>query len=116
MDTPQISPALLASAANRLGAASTDAVLGPAEDGGWWALGLRDPRHAKVLRWVPTSLPDTGRLTLAALRASGLRVAALPALRDVDVAADAHAVAELCPHDNRFPRVVSAVVPSVAAA
>ncbi|TWH68719.1 hypothetical protein JD77_03717 [Micromonospora olivasterospora] len=41
MDTPQVGPAELAAASARL--ATVDAVLGPAADGGWWALGLRDP-------------------------------------------------------------------------
>jgi glycosyltransferase A (GT-A) superfamily protein (DUF2064 family) len=116
MDTPQVNPALLTSAADQLAAAETDAVLGLAEDGGWWVLGPRNPLSADVLSRVPTSMPDTGALTLDALRSTGLRVATLPVLRDVDTAADARAVAELCPGDNRFPLVVSRAVPSGVAA
>ncbi|MDT7600215.1 MAG: uncharacterized protein QOK26_2292, partial [Pseudonocardiales bacterium] len=74
-------------------AVGPDAVLGPAADGGWWALGLRDPRAAKAIASVPTSRPDTGEATLRALRAAGLSVAVLPELRDVDTAEDALAVA-----------------------
>jgi rSAM/selenodomain-associated transferase 1 len=111
MDTPQVSPALLEMAAHQLSASETDAVLGTAEDGGWWALGLRDPHHAQALRDVPTSTPATGGLTLAALRSRGLRVTHLPVLRDVDTAADAHAVAALCPDGSRFARAVR-LVPS----
>ena len=59
MDTPQVTPELLAGTAARLDTA--DAVLGPAEDGGWWALGLRCPDAADVLRTVPMSRPNTGR-------------------------------------------------------
>jgi rSAM/selenodomain-associated transferase 1 len=112
MDTPQITPALLDEAVHRLSADGIDAVLGAAEDGGWWALGLRDPRHAEVLRDVETSTAETGARTLAALRSRGLRVAHGPVLRDVDTAADAHAVAALCPAGSRFALAVPRMMPS----
>ncbi|MGB2567067.1 TIGR04282 family arsenosugar biosynthesis glycosyltransferase [Micromonospora citrea] len=106
MDTPQLTPASLAGAVRRL--ADVDAVLGRAADGGWWALGLRDPRRAAVLRAVPMSTADTGRLTRAALTRDGVRVAPLPVLRDVDGWADALAVAAATP-GGRFARQVAAV-------
>ena len=112
MDTPQVSPALLEEAVDRLSADGTDAVLGAAEDGGWWALGLRDARHAEVLRDVETSTTATGAHTLAALRSRGLGVSHLPVLRDVDTAADSHAVAALCPAGSRFALAVPQLVPS----
>jgi len=112
MDTPQVSAALLEAAIHQLSADDTDAVLGAAEDGGWWALGLRDPRHAEVLRDVRTSVATTGALTLAALQSRDVRVAYLPVLRDVDTAADAHAVAALCPGNSRFALAVHKLVPS----
>jgi len=94
MDTPQLTAATLAEALAPLSApGGPDAVLGPAADGGWWALGLRDPRLARLIESVPTSRPDTGEATLRALRAGGLSVALLPELRDVDTAEDALAVA-----------------------
>jgi len=108
MDTPQLTPELLAGAAVAL--RGFDAVLGPAADGGWWALGLREPLHARVLTAVPMSTVDTGTMTLRALRGMGLRVAQLPELRDVDTAADAHAVAALCP-GGRFAAAVAAHLP-----
>lgn len=95
MDTPQVTPELLLEAA--AGIRSHDAVLGPAEDGGWWLLALRDPAEAVALRDVRPSTPDTGTLTLAALRARRLDVATAPTLRDVDEVADAVAVAALAP-------------------
>jgi glycosyltransferase A (GT-A) superfamily protein (DUF2064 family) len=91
MDTPQVTPDLLGTTAAGLPAA--DAVLGPAEDGGWWALALRDPGHAEALREVPMSTPDTADRTVAALHRRGLRVGYGPPLRDVDTAADAWHVA-----------------------
>lgn len=93
MDTPQVTPELLGGAARSLCEPGTDAVLGQATDGGWWALGLREPRHAAVLTQVAMSRPDTGERTHAALHAAELRTATLPALTDVDTMADAEAVA-----------------------
>jgi hypothetical protein len=110
MDTPQLTAAHLAHAAELLDTAG--AVLGPAADGGWWALGLRDPAHAEVLRDVPTSTGRTGARTLAALRGLRLHVGLLPMLRDVDTAADATAVAALCPPTGRFAAAVPALVPA----
>lgn len=116
MDTPQVSAGLLAAAARRLDDDDTDAVFGPAEDGGWWALGLRYPAHGQVLRAVPTSTPDTGALTLAALHAHGLRVTALPTLRDVDTYGDARAVARLCRAGSGFASAVAELTLPVPAA
>ncbi|WP_250283742.1 MULTISPECIES: DUF2064 domain-containing protein [unclassified Frankia] len=94
MDTPQVTPALLADACLALD--SADAVFGPAADGGWWALGLRRP-DGELLRDVPTSRPDTGARQRARLSEAGLRVVTLPVLRDVDTAADAAVVARIAP-------------------
>ncbi|MCP9947661.1 TIGR04282 family arsenosugar biosynthesis glycosyltransferase [Actinomadura madurae] len=102
MDTPQVTPAVLARAARELG--RSDAVFGPAADGGFWLLGLRRP-DARLLRGVPMSRPDTGAVQLARLRAAGLRVAALPEFTDVDTPADAEAVAASAP-GTRFAAVV----------
>ncbi len=122
MDTPQLdAPALAAALAPLLEPAGpafrrgtgtvpgTDAVLGPASDGGWWALGLRDPRLAGLIAGVPTSRPDTGELTRRALLAAGLRVHTAATHRDVDTAADAHAVAAGAPH-GRFAERVRALL------
>jgi hypothetical protein len=108
MDTPQVTSELLLAAAGRMAVA--DAVLGPAEDGGWWALGLREPRHAAALTRVPMSTPDTGALTTMALLRRGLTLAMTTQLRDVDTAADAWAVAGFRP-DGSFAAAVRANVP-----
>lgn len=106
MDTPQIRPALLTTALGLF--AEHEAVFGPALDGGWWALGLRDPASASVLREVPMSTGDTGRRTLAALRARGVRPAVLPVQRDVDDWPTALAVAADLP-GTRFAQAVASV-------
>jgi len=91
MDTPQVTPALLT-----VDFADCDAYFGPAEDGGFWALGLADPDPA-LLRGVPMSTPTTGAVQRARLTAAGLRVRDLPPLRDVDTAYDAELVAAEAP-------------------
>ncbi|MFF7896088.1 DUF2064 domain-containing protein [Streptomyces sp. NPDC007907] len=95
MDTPQVTPELLA-----VDFAGCDAWFGPAEDGGFWALGLACPDPA-LLRGVPMSTAVTGAVQRERLVAAGLRVRDLPSLRDVDTASDAHAVAALAPR-GRF--------------
>ncbi|PRX50058.1 hypothetical protein B0I33_102175 [Prauserella shujinwangii] len=114
MDTPQVRPALLGTIARRL-RGGEDAVLGPATDGGWWALGLRDPRGAAVLANVPMSRPDTGRLTRKALEAAGLRAGETIEMSDVDTMADAGAVADAAP-DGRFAAALRAVAPRAGSA
>ncbi|WP_426368166.1 TIGR04282 family arsenosugar biosynthesis glycosyltransferase [Streptomyces sp. E-08] len=89
MDTPQVTPDLLAPA---LAFDRYDAWFGPAADGGFWALGLAEPDPALLLG-IPMSVPETGAVQYARLRAAGLRTGLLPCLRDVDTAADASEVA-----------------------
>ena len=104
MDTPQLRLAHLELGLEQL--ADADATLGPAEDGGWWALGLAAPvRHAHLVLGVPTSTHLTGRLQQARLDRAGLVTAALPTLRDVDLPEDADHVADLIP-DSRYGTLV----------
>jgi hypothetical protein len=93
MDTPQVTPDLLAAGLAALDDAEVDAVLGPAVDGGYWAIGLGRP-DPRAFLGVPMSKPWTGEAQRGRLRALGLRVRTLPALRDVDVIEDARAAAE----------------------
>jgi rSAM/selenodomain-associated transferase 1 len=104
MDTPQVDADLLDGAMCALD--EHDAALGPAEDGGWWAIALRAAR-AGVFRGVPMSRPDTGVRQRRRLRALGLSVADLPTLRDVDTMDDARAVATVIP-TSRFARALPA--------
>ncbi|MGA8331084.1 MAG: DUF2064 domain-containing protein [Mycobacterium sp.] len=106
MDTPQVTADLLARCGHQLEDAA--AVLGPACDGGWWALGLRTPAAVGCLRTVAMSQPDTGTLTLAALRGQGLDVEILDELADVDVAEDIPAVREACAPTSRFAQLTRA--------
>jgi len=96
MDTPQITPELLDEVMATLLDSSVDAVIGPADDGGYWAVGLRSADAAAFVG-VPMSRPWTYRAQRERFDRLGLRVATLPSLRDVDDASDARWVADLAP-------------------
>ena len=107
MDTPQVTPELLGDCVQAL--STDDAVLGPARDGGWWVLGVQDATTAACLRGVPMSAPDTGAVTLAALRDTGLSVGLVGELTDVDTVDDIDAVRRACPPGSRFCRITATV-------
>lgn len=100
MDTPQLTPALLAPATGPGAWEECDAWFGPAEDGGFWALGLARPEPV-LLRGVPMSTPTTGARQRLRLTGAGLAVRDLPSLRDVDTPEDAVRVAAEAP-GSRF--------------
>ncbi|PZF85567.1 TIGR04282 family arsenosugar biosynthesis glycosyltransferase [Jiangella anatolica] len=97
MDTPQLTPTLLDHALSLVtGGDARTAALGPAADGGWWALGLRRWRRG-VFDGVPMSTAQTAARQRDRLTALGLTVTPLPVLRDIDTADDAAAVAAAAP-------------------
>jgi rSAM/selenodomain-associated transferase 1 len=82
-DIPDLSPAIVAQAFRAL--RSHDVVLGPAEDGGYWLVGVNDPALARFdgVRWSTRhALADT-RAKLA-----NRRVALLAPLADIDTPQD----------------------------
>jgi glycosyltransferase A (GT-A) superfamily protein (DUF2064 family) len=91
MDTPQLTTADLRCVA--VAASDGDAVLGPAADGGWWALALSDVSAAAVLAEVPMSRPETFACTREALTAAGQTVRVAHVLTDVDTIDEAAQVA-----------------------
>jgi len=100
MDTPQVTAAELTGAARALLAPEVDAVLGPAADGGFWAIGLRRWQPGLVAG-VAMSRAGTGAEQLSRLRSAGLRVDLLPVQHDVDTAEDVVLVARAAP-ETRF--------------
>jgi glycosyltransferase A (GT-A) superfamily protein (DUF2064 family) len=114
MDTPQLTAGLVSRAAEVLRRPDVDAVLGPAEDGGYWAIGLEVPDE-RVFRGVPMSLDTTAAAQRRRLRELGLRWEELPTLRDVDLFEDARAVAAEAP-DSSFARTFAATVARAAPA
>jgi hypothetical protein len=106
MDTPQLTPFLLARALSEL--EDADAVLGLAADGGYWGIGLREA-DAAAFAEVPMCSTRTGRAQRARLRALGLAPRELPVLRDVDTFADAVSVRASLPPTSQFVSAVAAV-------
>jgi glycosyltransferase A (GT-A) superfamily protein (DUF2064 family) len=104
MDTPQLTAAHLAPVFDSW-PADIDAWLGLANDGGYWAIAMREP-DGSLIRGVPMSLDDTGARQLASLETAGLRVGFLDELVDVDTIVDARAVAAIAP-DGRFGQTLA---------
>ena len=99
MDTPQVTVETLTPVFADW-TDDVDAWFGPANDGGFWALGLARPT-GDLLRGVPMSRDDTGAHQLRRLAEAGLRVRTLPELVDVDTIDDARLVAATAPR-SRF--------------
>ncbi len=108
-DSPTLPTPHLLDAIARLQSGTTDLVLGPAEDGGYYLIGLKRPCRALFdnIPWSgPTVLTDT--LRRAAMQQ--LRVAMLPFWFDVDTPDDlarlrrdlATAGTTVAPHTRRF--------------
>ena len=105
MDTPQADPSVL----QRVFDDESDAQawLGLATDGGWWGLGLDEPRGELILG-TPTSTAWTGAVQHSRLLSAGLNTVLLPTLTDVDDIETAHAAALAAP-DSRFAAELRAV-------
>ncbi len=86
-DTPSLPDAYLAQAFERMTDDGTDALFGPAEDGGYYLVGLRRPAPGlfQGIRWSTSVVLEQ---TLARTAAAGLRVRLLPPWYDVDTGAD----------------------------
>lgn len=106
MDTPQLTPGLLADALATLGPSGAEAALGRAHDGGYWGIGLRRG-DSRALIGVPMSSASTYRAQHTRLRALGLTCAELPVLTDVDTIESARAVARSAPQ-TRFASELAA--------
>ncbi|MCI0409579.1 MAG: TIGR04282 family arsenosugar biosynthesis glycosyltransferase [Acidobacteria bacterium] len=86
-DTPTLPTAYLLEAIERLQSRTTDLVLGPAEDGGYYLVGLKQPCRA-LFTGIQWSGPSVLTMTLQRASTQRLRVATLPSWFDVDTADD----------------------------
>ncbi len=92
-DVPHVPAASLAEAVAVL-AGNVDLVLGPAEDGGYYLVGLSAPAPA-LFRKVPWGTARVLEVTLARAADAGLRTHLLPPTFDVDEVQDLERLAEL---------------------
>jgi uncharacterized protein len=86
-DSPTLPMSYVAAAAEMLARAAVDVVIGPAEDGGYYLIGLTapQPRLFEAVAWSTASVLPT---TLARVKELGLRSHLLPRWFDVDTADD----------------------------
>lgn len=84
-DTPDLPLELVEQASREL--ASTDVVIGPAADGGYYLLGLRRP-HPGLFEGIAWSTERVYAQTVARAESLGLRTAILPGWADVDTPDD----------------------------
>jgi uncharacterized protein len=104
MDTPQVTPEMLAGGLDQVLRPDFDAVLGPTSDGGYWAVGLKEAQPQAFVD-VPMSTPWTEAAQRASFERLALRCASLPELSDFDLFSDARRVALEMP-GSEFSRAV----------
>jgi len=85
-DCPTLSAEDLATAFDAL-EAGTDVVIGPAEDGGYYLIGMRK-HHAAIFEAIPWSTSEVLSITENRLREHKLRVHKLPVRKDLDTPED----------------------------
>ncbi len=86
-DTPTLPVAFVREASARLGRPDVNVVIGPAEDGGYYLIGLKQAEPA-LFRDIPWSTDRAYAVTMARAADSALRVASLPPWYDVDTVGD----------------------------
>ncbi|HEX8352506.1 MAG TPA: TIGR04282 family arsenosugar biosynthesis glycosyltransferase [Pyrinomonadaceae bacterium] len=86
-DSPTLPPAFLAAALEGLDVGRADVALGPTEDGGYYAVGLRAPARG-LFYSVEWSTPRAYAQTARNAERLGLRLLELPRWYDVDTPAD----------------------------
>jgi rSAM/selenodomain-associated transferase 1 len=114
-DVPGLPPGSLATTFAAL-AAGADVVLGPAVDGGYWLISMREP-HDAPFRGIPWSTPAVHAVTRSRCDEAGLAVVELPFWRDIDTLVDlAFARRELTQEQSpRTFRLLDQLAPSLPA-
>lgn len=82
-DCPELHASHFREAEAKISSAAFDVVFGPAEDGGYYLVGLQRPAPA-LFKDIPWSSAQTLQASITAARHASLRIHFLPKLRDVD--------------------------------
>jgi rSAM/selenodomain-associated transferase 1 len=118
-DLPTLPAAYVEDALERLTRRQESLVLGPAEDGGYYLIGLTHV-HDEIFDDIPWGTPDVLRRTQEAAAALRLTVELLPIWYDVDLPSDLrrvrHRAAEGYPTANHTRAWLEAAPPAVRAA
>jgi rSAM/selenodomain-associated transferase 1 len=93
-DCPGVTESVVRKAATRL--ATTDVVLGPSLDGGYYLLGLKS-QEPSLFADIPWSTDRVLQVTESRCRARNLRLERLAPLRDLDSVEDLRALGLRCP-------------------
>lgn len=88
-DTPNITAQIVHQAITSLDTA--DVVIGPAHDGGYYLIGMKQ-LHEGLFEGISWSTEEVLEQTQDRARSSGLSVALLPIMRDIDTIEDLHVV------------------------
>ena len=113
-DAPQIEVEWLRTGAEML-LRGVDVVLGPADDGGYWAIGLREPRP-RLFAEMPWSTAAVFETTVARARASGWTVGELPRTFDLDGWDDLRRLREIVAGDPTALPAIAAALADLALA
>lgn len=108
-DSPQISRTMIAQARQTL--AYTDVVLGPAEDGGYYLIAMKEPYD--LFSGIPMSTDVVLQMTLAKAQSQGLSVHLLEPLFDVDEQAELLRLAALLQTDRSLAPYTAACLASL---
>ncbi len=108
-DTPQVTPTIITQAIAALD--TTDVVLGPAEDGGYYLLGMHQPHD--LFSDIPMSTPMVLDMTIAAAHQQRLSVSTVETLFDIDEFPDLQRLARLLAHNHMLAPVTAAYITSM---
>lgn len=86
-DTPTLPPTVIQHAVDRLASPDVDVVLGPADDGGYYLIGVRAD-YPTLFDDMPWSTSDVLEVTVRRARAAGLRAVGVDPWFDVDTPDD----------------------------